>query len=79
MLSIGGFAVVVDFSCCEGFEVGTCVKIVRDGYNENGLHYYVCRSHSPKRQRSNPDLLQCHKCLHPIKDTDACQEVYDEH
>lgn len=79
MLSVGEFAVVVSFDCCEGFEVGTCVEIVRESYNKDGLHYYVCRSHSSKRQRSNLDLLQCHKCLHPIKDTDACQEVYDEH
>lgn len=79
MLSIGGFAVVVDFSCCEGFEVGTCVKIVREGYNENGLHYYVCRSHPPEIQGFNSSLLQCPDCLHPIKTIDACPEVHNEH
>ena len=75
MLSVGEFAVVVSFDCCEGFEVGTCVEILRENYNENGLHYYVCR----ESQGSNLSLLQCPKCLHPIKATDACQEVYDEH
>lgn len=79
MLSVGGFAVVVNFDCCEGFEEGTCVEIVNEGYTEAGLHYYTCKSHSPERQWSGLTLLQCHKCLHPIKATDACQEVYDEY
>ena len=79
MLSVGGFAVVVDFECCEGFGIGTCVEIVEEGYDEKGLHHYVCRIHSPKSQWSGLTLLQCHKCLHPIKATDACQEVHDEH
>lgn len=75
MLSVGEFAVVVDFECCAGFEVGTCVKILREGYNENGLHYYVCR----ESQGSNLSLLQCPKCLYPIKDTDGCTEAHDEY
>lgn len=79
MLSVGEFAVVVDFSCCEGFEEGTCVEILRENYNKNGLHYYVCRSHSPESQCSNLSLLQCPKCLHPIKAIDACPEVHSEH
>lgn len=79
MLSVGGFAVVVDFECCDGFEIGTCVEIVGEGYNEDGSHHYVCRSHSSESQWSNLDLLQCHRCLYPIKDTDACQEVHNEH
>ena len=79
MLSVGGFAVVVDFECCEGFEIGTCVEIVGESYDEKGLHHYVCRIHSPKSQWYGLTLLQCHKCLHPIKATDACQEVHDEH
>jgi len=79
MLGVGGFAVVVDFECCAGFEVGTCVEIVGESYDEDGLHYYVCRSHSPESQWSDLNLLQCHKCLYPIKDTDGCTEVHDEY
>lgn len=79
MMSVGDFAVVVDFGCCEGFEGGTCVEIVGEVYNEVGLHYYRCKSHSPESQWSNLNLLQCHKCLHPIKNIDACPEVHNEH
>ena len=79
MLSVGEFAVVVDFSCCGGFGVGTCVEIVEENYNENGLHYYVCRSHSPGSQWPDLNLIQCHKCLHPIKTIKACPEVHNEH
>ena len=79
MLSVGEFAVVVDFDCCGGFEEGTCVEIVGESYDENGLYSYVCRSHSPESQWSDLNLLQCHKCLHPIKATDACPEVHNEH
>ena len=79
MLSVGDFAVVIDFGCCEGFEEGTCVEITGDSYNENGLEYYVCKSHSPERQWSNLRLLQCPDCLHPIKAVDACPEVHSEH
>lgn len=79
MLSVGEFAVVVGFECCEGFEVGTCVEIVGEVYNEVGLHYYRCKSHSPESQWSNLNLLQCHKCLYPIKNIDACPEVHNEH
>ena len=79
MLSVGEFAVVVDFSCCAGFEEGTCVEIVGNIYDENGLHYYVCRCHSPESKWSDLSLLQCHECLHPIKTVDACPEVHNEH
>ena len=76
MLSVGEFAVVVaDLECCWGFEVGTCVEIVGEHCSENGLYSYVCRSRSPGSQWSNLNLLQCHKCLHPIKAIDACPEV----
>ena len=79
MLSVGDFAVVIDFGCCEGFEEGTCVEIVNEGYTELGLHYYVCKSHSPERQWSNLRLLHCSNCLHPIKAVDACPGVHSEH
>lgn len=79
MLNVGDYAVVIDFGCCEGFEEGTCVEIVNEGYTELGLHYYTCKSHSPERQWSNLRLLQCPDCLHPIKDVDACPEVHSEH
>ena len=79
MLSVGEFAVVVDFDCCEGFEVGTCVEIVGEGCRENGLHYYICKSHYPESQWSNLNLLQCHKCLHPIEAIEACPEVHSEY
>ena len=79
MLSVGDFAVVIDFGCCEGFEEGTCVEIIKEDTTEEGLHYYVCKSHSPERQWSDLRLIQCPDCLHPIKAMDACPGVHSEH
>lgn len=79
MLSVGEFAVVVDFECCGGFETGTCVEIVETKYFSEGSHLYECKSYSPKRQWSDLRLLHCDNCLHPIKATDACQEVHNEY
>lgn len=78
MLSVGEFAVVVDSECCGGFEEGTCVEI-GEIYEEAGQRFYACKSLSSELPRPNLICLQCPDCLHPIKDTDACQEVHNEH